>query len=202
MRSAKQVQPAPGYVDSSTLLFDSEDEGTESEGDHDSGDDGSDEGDDEDRHISKKLCLKVKLKVSLPQLDSSCLAYYPETYAAVQKWNKMLNLPPPHSMSDAPTTNAPDRNVDAPVPHGLRIVRPDFSIGRHQGVIKKNEFYDETKVGFERLPGEIRSRCFTLHLLSPLRIASSIAISSASAATELKFLIKEMGSLSSIHSYS
>ena len=60
VRSAK-AQPAPGYVDSSTLLFDSEDEGTASDGDRDSDDQGSNESDDEDRHVAKKPRLERKL---------------------------------------------------------------------------------------------------------------------------------------------
>ena len=173
VRSAKQVPPAPGYLDSSTLLFDSEDEGTESEG----------ECDDEDRHTAKKLRLngkfKAQAKASSPPPDSSCLAYYPETYAAVEAWNKMLNLPP-HPMSDAPTTNVPTCDVNPPEPHPANPLLP-------QGVINKNEFYDETKAGFESLPGEIRSRFFP-----PLRTNSITALPSALAATKPELLIKEL----------
>ena len=170
MRSAKQVQLAPGYVDSSTLLFDSDDEGSDdakSDGKHDSdddSDDGANEGDNEDRHIAKKprfkgaLEAEPKKKVSPSRPDSSCLAYYPETYAAVQKWNRMLGLPPPHPMRNARTTKLPKREVAAPVPHVMRI-------RLRQGAINTNASYDETKAGFEKLPGEIRSEYFPSDLL-------------------------------------
>ena len=174
VRSAKQVPPVPGYLDSSTLLFDSEDEGTESEG----------ECDDEDRHTAKKLRLngkfKAQTKASPPPPDTSCLAYYPDTYAAIEAWNKMLDLPPPHLMSDAPTTNVPTCDLDPPEPHPAKALLP-------QGVINKNEFYDETKAGFESLPGEIRSRCFP-----PLRTNSITALPSALAATKPELLINEL----------
>lgn len=160
VRSAKQVQLAPGYVDSSTLLFDSDDEGTNaamSQREPDSEDESENEGDDEDRHIAKKPRLGAEFKAqakkekSPPPPDSSCLAYYPETYAAVQRWNKMLGLPAPEPMSDAPTAKTPKREVDAPKPHIAKPLIP-------QGVINRNPSYDETKVGFEKLPGEIRSK--------------------------------------------
>ena len=165
-RSAKQVQLAPGYVDSSTLLFDSDDEGTndsESEGEHDSEAEGDNESDDEVRHIAKKPRLggesetQAKKEVP-PALDTSCLAYYPETHVAVQRWNRMLGLPPPHPMSDGPSKQIPTREVDAHEPHVTKTLLP-------HGVINKNASYDETKAGFERLPGEIRSRCFPLDIL-------------------------------------
>ena len=168
VRSAKQVQLAPGYVDSSTLLFDSEDEGiddAESEGEQDSEEEGRNES-NEDRHVAKKPRLGGKFTaqdrkgVSPPPPDSSCLAYYPETYAAVQRWNKMLGLPPPDPMNDARTNKMPKREVDAPEAHAAKTLPP-------QGVINKNASYDETKVGFEKLPGEIRSRCFLFVLLLP-----------------------------------
>lgn len=156
---------APGYVDSSTLLFDSEDEGTDdakSEGEHASDDEGKNEGEDEDRHIAKKPRLRGRFKAqakkeaSPPPPDTSCLAYYPTTYAAVQRWNKMLGLPPPHPMSGAPTRKMPKREVDAPERPGAKTLLP-------LGVSNKNPSYDETKAGFEKLPGEIRSRCFLLN---------------------------------------
>ena len=166
IRLAKQAQPAPGYVDSSALLFDSEDEGIQSEGECSEDDDKNDHHDDgEDRPVTKKPRLKGKFKarakeLSRPLPDSSCLAYYPETYEAVRSWNQHLNLPPPHPMSDASTNKAPELILHMPVlpvliPDGSRTVRP-------RGFIKKNESYDETKAGFEKLPGEIRSRCFLL----------------------------------------
>lgn len=167
VRSAKQVQPAPGYVDSSTLLFGSDDEGTDaakSEGEDGSEDEGKNEGEDDDRHIAKKPRLGGKFKaqykkeISPPPPDTSCLAYYPNTYVAVQKWNKLLGLPPPHPMSDASTNKMPKCEVDAPELHVATILLP-------HGVINKNASYDETKVGFEKLPGEIRSGCFPLDLL-------------------------------------
>lgn len=180
-RSAKQVHLKPGYVDSSTLLFDSDDEGIDdakSKDDHDSEDKGKSEDDDEDRHIVKKPRLggkpkaQAKKKVSPPPPDSSCLAYYPGTHAAVQKWNKMLGLPPPHPMSEASTNKMPEREVDSPeaqvaktvatygfgaldaVPPGFRLVPSN--------AIKKNSSYDETKAGFEKLPGEIRNKIYAL----------------------------------------
>ena len=174
VRSTKQVQPAPGYVDSSTLLFDSEDEGIQSEGEC-SEDKDKDDDDDEDRPVTKKPRLKGKFKArakesSPPPPDSSCLAYYPKTYEAVQLWNKSLNLPPPQPMSDASTNKVPELILHTPVlpalvPDGFRIVRP-------REFIKKNESYDETKAGFEKLPGEIRSRCFLLDLTCLLRTAT------------------------------
>lgn len=164
LRSVKQVRLAPGYVDSSTLLFDSDDEGTDdakSEGEHDSKGEGKSEDDDEDRHIAKKPRLGGKLKsrakkeVLPPPPDSSCLAYYPKTYAAVQRWNKLLDLPPPNPMSDVPAKKLTNREVDAPEPHVAKALA-------NQGASNKNAYYDETKAGFEKLPGEIRSRCFSL----------------------------------------
>ena len=167
VRSAKRVRLAPGYVDSSALLFDSDDEGTDdakSPSEHDSEDESKSEGDDEDRHIAKKPRLgekvkaQVKKEISPPPPDPSCLAYYPKTYAAVQRWNKMLGLPPPNPMSDAPKDKTPKPEVDAPKPEVAKAVVPE-------GVINKNPSYDETKAGFEKLPGEIRSRCLPLDLL-------------------------------------
>ncbi|CAD6574060.1 MAG: hypothetical protein ASARMPRED_006449 [Alectoria sarmentosa] len=164
VRSAKRVQLAPGYVDSSTLLFDSEDEGTDdakSEGEHANDDEGKNEGEDEDRHIAKKPRLRGRFKAqakkeaSPPPPDTSCLAYYPTTYAAVQSWNKMLGLPPPHPMSGAPTRKMPKREVDAPERPGAKTLLP-------LGVINKNPSYDETKAGFEKLPGEIRNKIYAL----------------------------------------
>ena len=180
VRSAKQVQPAPGYVDSSTLLFDSEDEGLGSESEHYHDAEGNDEGDDGVRHVAKKLRLKGKFKaqakVFQPPPDSSCLAYYPDTYAAIQKWNRLLGLPPPQPMSDPSTTSVSQRKHDAdnlegsmsikPEPLPLRVL-PGFPLIPY---IKKNQFYDKTKVGFEKLPGEIRSKNFP-QLPYTLRIA-------------------------------
>ena len=170
VRSAKQVQPAPGYVDSSTLLFDSEDEGLASESEHYREAEGNDEGDDEVRHAAKKLRLKGKFKdqakVSQPPPDSSCLAYYPDTYAAIQKWNQVLGLPPPQPMIDAAVSNLSQREPDVdniegsisikPEPLSFRVL-PGFPLIPY---IKRNQFYDETKVGFENFPGEIRSKQF------------------------------------------
>ena len=174
VRSVKQVRPAPGYVDSSTLLFDSEDEGIQNECEYGEDDDNDDD-DDEIRPVTKKPRLKGKFmarakEISPPPPDSSCLAYYPKTYDAVQLWNKYLDLPPPHPMSDASTNTVPVRVLHLPVlpvlaPDGIRMVRP-------RGFIKKNESYDETKAGFEKLPGEIRSRCFHLDFLFSLRTAT------------------------------
>ena len=163
LRSAKQVRLAPGYVDSSTLLFDSDDEGTDdakSEGEYDGEGEGKSE-DDQDRHIAKKSRLggkpksQAKKEVLPPPLDSSCLAYYPKTYAAVRRWNLLLDLPPPNPRSEAPTKKLPNREVDAPEPHVAKAFAD-------QGAINKNAYYDETKAGFEKLPGEIRSWCFPL----------------------------------------
>ena len=158
VRSAKQVKPAPGYVDSGTLLFDSEDEGTESEAEHDENNDCNNESDDEDRHIAKKPRLGARLKAQPksrspppPPLDSSCLAYYPETYEAVQLWNKTLHLPPPNPFSDVSASKRLERGVDVPEPRAAKTLLS-------QGAINKNDSYDETKIGFEKLPGEIRSR--------------------------------------------
>ena len=170
VRSAKQVQPAPGYVDSSTLLFDSEDEGLGSESEHYHEADSNDEDDDEVRHVAKKLRFKGKFKAeaegSQPSPDSSCLAYYPDTYAAIQKWNQVLGLPPPQPLSDPSTTNVSqhERDVDnlevsisvKPEPVSFRVL-PGFPLIPS---IKKNQFYDKTKVGFENFPGEIRSKYF------------------------------------------
>lgn len=165
VRSAKQVQPAPGYVDSSSLLFDSEDEGTESECEHDSQDQGNSE--DEDRRIAKKPRLrgkfKAQAKVTPPPLDSSCLAYYPETYEGVQLWNKMLDLSPPNPMSDVPTDKVLEHDVEVSEPYAAEAL-PSL------GVTNKIESYDGTRVGFEKLPGEIRSMCFPLDLLPPLLV--------------------------------
>lgn len=163
-RSAKQVQLAPGYVDSSTLLFDSEDEGTddpESEGEHDSEDEDQNGGEDEVRHIAKKRRLGGDFKaqamkeISPPPPDTSCLAYYPKTYAAVRRWNKMLGLPPPHPMRDTPINQIPTREIDALEPPVAKPLLP-------HGVINKNATYDETKAGFEKLPGEIRNKIYAL----------------------------------------
>ena len=170
LRSAKQVKPAPGFVDSGTLLFDSEDEGLGSESEHYREAEANDEGDDEVRHVAKKLRLKGKFKaqaeVSQPPPDSSCLAYYPDTYAAIQKWNHVLGLPPPQPMSDPSTTNPSQRKRDVdnlegsvsikPEPLPLQVL-PGFSVISQ---IKKNKFYDKTKVGFDNFPGEIRSKYF------------------------------------------
>lgn len=192
-RSAKQVQLAPGYVDSSTLLFDSDDEGTndsESEGEHDSEDEGENGSDDEVRHIAKKPRLGGKSEaqaveeVSTPAPDTSCLAYYPETYAAVQRWNRMLGLPPPHPMSDTPSKQTPTREVDAPELHVAKTLLP-------HGVINKNASYDETKAGFEKLPGEIRSRCFPINLL-PFCLSPHTTTRSAWAGARAALLSKEL----------
>lgn len=190
MRSAKQVQPAPGYLDSGTLLFDSEDEGTGSESDHYSEDQGGTEAADKDRHVTKKLRLHGKFKAQAeapsPKPDSSCLAYYPETYAASRKWNKLLGLPPPNPMGDGPTINVPERDVDA---HGRSpSTKPELNplpVLPGFRVATKSEFYPTKKTsGFEDLPGEIRSRC-----LPSLRTASRIAVPSVLAATELEILV-------------
>lgn len=181
VRSAKQVQLAPGYVDSSTLLFDSEDEGVDdanSESEQDSEDEGRNENDDEDRHVAKKPRFGGQAKaragkeVSPPPPDSSCLAYYPKTYAAVQRWNKALGLPPPHPMKDASTTEQrAKRELDASEPRVAKTLQL-------QETINTNPSYDETKTGFEKLPGEIRSRCFPLDLLPyhiPVQIFPHVA---------------------------
>ena len=174
VRSSKKVQLRAGYVDSSTLLFDSDDEGTDdakSEVENDSGEEGKTEGYDEDHHVAKKPRVKGQFKVqakepSPPPPDSSCLSYYPKTYEAVMRWNRLLGLPPPRPMSDASGNETPEREVGSPelpesqmakttAQHKLatsRAVQPD-------PVINKNPSYDETKAGFEKLPGEIRSRC-------------------------------------------
>lgn len=170
VRSAKQVQLRPGYVDSSTLLFDSDDEGTDdakSKGEHESGTEGENEGDDGDRHIAKKPRLrgksmaKAKKEASPPPPDSSCLTYYPLTFASVQRWNKALDLPPPHPMSGTPTNKIPKRTVKAPKTHVAETLVPD-GFRCVQGVINKNLSYDETKAGFEKLPGEIRNKIYAL----------------------------------------
>ena len=185
VRSAKQVQPAPGYVDSSILLFDSEDEGLGSE----------DEGDD--RHVAKKLRLKGKFKaqakVSQPPLDSSCLAYYPDTYAAIQKWNQVLGLPPPQPRNDPSTTNVSQRKRDVDNLEGSISIKPESSSSRVLPgfplipYIKKNPFYDKTTVGFENFPGEIRSKYFP-----PLSYTLGIAVPSVLPASKLKLFIKEI----------
>lgn len=157
-------------MDPSTLLFDTDDEGTDDDngkGEYDSEDEGKDEDEDEDRHIAKKARSRGKFKVqtkkeaSPPPPDSSCLAYYPKTYSVVQKWNKLLGLPPPHPMNDALTTTMPKCEVDAPAAHVAKSFVPSgFRAVVSQAFVKKNAFYDETKAGFGRLPGEIRSRSF------------------------------------------
>lgn len=195
LRSAKQVQPAPGYVDSSTLLFDSEDEGLGSESDHCCEAEGNDDGDDEVRHVAKKLRIKGKFKaqakVSQPPPDSSCLAYYPETYAAIQKWNQVLGLPPPQPMSDPSTTNESQRERDVDNLEGSISIKPEpLSFRGLPGFplipyIKVNQFYDKTKVGFENFPGEIRSKYFT-----PLPHTLGIAVPSVLPASKLKLFIK------------
>lgn len=192
VRSAKQVRRAPGYVDSSTLLFDSEDEGIDdikSESEHDSEDEGKDESDDGARHIAKKRRLGQKhtaqpKEVTPPPPDSSCLAYYPALYDAVQRWNRSLGLPPPLPMSDAPGDKMRKRGVDTPEPQVAKTLlpqdveaqyfgSPDFNIFedsipdgfrlvRNRSFINRNESYDATKPSFERLPGELRSKCFPL----------------------------------------
>lgn len=199
VRSAKQVQLRPGYVDSSTLLFDSDDEGTDdakSKGEHDSGTEGKNEGDDGDRHIAKKPRLrgkfmaKAKKEASPPPPDSSCLAYYRLTFASVQRWNKALGLPPPHPMSGTPTNEMPKHEVEAPEPHVAETLVPD-GFRCVQGVINKNLSYDETKAGFEKLPGEIRSRCSVLSSLYyvPLQV---LPYASAVAATRVEIFIEEL----------
>ena len=162
VRLAKQVRLAPGYVDSSTLLFGTDDEGTDyaanSEGEIDSDEQGMSDGDEEDCHIAKKPRLEGNSKASVeeelpPSLpDSSCLSYNPETYAAVQRWNRMLDLPPPDPITGLSINKMPKRESEAPKSPTVQTSLP-------KGVINKNPFYDETKAGFERLPGEIRSMC-------------------------------------------
>lgn len=167
VRSAKQVPLAPGYVDSSTLLFDSDDEGTdhdESEGEYDSGDEGQNEVDDGDRHIAKKPRLrgkfiaKAKKEASPTPPDSSCLAYYPSTFEFVRRWNQALGLPPPQPMSCVPTSEMPKREIDTPEPPVAEKTLVAVGSRPVQGVINENVSYDETKAGFDKLPGEIRSR--------------------------------------------
>ena len=191
VRSAKQVQPAPGYVDSSTLLFDSEDEGTGSERDCYSEDEGNNEVDDKDGHVNKKLRLDVKFKASPLQPDSSCLAYYPKIYAASQKWNKLLGLPPPNPMGDAPTIHVPERDVGTPGHLSSTKPKPTlfvvFSNFRVAMSVAKSEFNHAKKTGFEDLPGEIRSRCF-----HSSRAASRIAMLSVLAATKLELLTRKL----------
>lgn len=174
VRSAKKVQLRAGYVDSSTLLFDSDDEGIDdakSEVENDSGEEGKTEGHDEDHHVAKKPRVKGQFKAqakepSPPPPDSSCLSYYPKTYEAVKRWNRLLGLPPPRPMSDASSNGTPEREVGSPespesqmakttAQHNLATSRAVQS----DPVIKKNPSYDETQAGFEKLPGEIRSRC-------------------------------------------
>lgn len=189
VRSAKQAQRAPGCVDSSTLLFDSEDEGTDdakSESEYDSEDEAKDENDYGTQHIAKKprlggkLLAQAKKEVTPPPPDSSCLAYYPALYEAVQRWNRLLGLPPPQSMSDTPGNKM--HEVDAPKPQVAKAfkakafkakdfeaqdfrnfkgsVSDDFRVVRNQSVINRNASYDAKRAGFEQLPGEIRSKRF------------------------------------------
>ena len=192
VRSAKQVRRAPGYVDSSTLLFDSEDEGIDdikSESEHDREDEGKDESDDGARHIAKKRCLgkkptaKAKEVTPPPPPDSSCLAYYPALHEAVQRWNRLLGLPSPLPMSDASGEKIRKRGVDTPEPQVAKALLPEdveaqyfgnpdfklfpkgsvpdgFRLVRNRSFINRNESYDATKAGFEKLPGELRSKCF------------------------------------------
>ena len=177
VRSKKKVQLKAGYVDSSTLLFDSDDEGTddpEDESENDSGEDGRTEGYDEDHHVAKKPRVKGQFKAQAkeptPQPpDSSCLSFYPKTYAAVQRWNRLLGLPPPRPMSDAFINKTLKREVGSPeLPESeMANITAQRNLATSRAVqsdpvINKNPSYDETKAGFERLPGEIRSRCLTL----------------------------------------
>ena len=177
VRSKKKVQLKAGYVDSSTLLFDSDDEGTDdtkSEGENDSAEDGRTEGYDEDHHVAKKPRVKGQFKAEakeptpLPP-DSSCLSFYPKTYEAVQKWNRILALPPPRPMSDAWVNKTLEREVGSPELPESQMVKITAQHNRATSiavqsdpVINKNTSYDETKAGFERLPGEIRSRYLNL----------------------------------------
>lgn len=133
VRSVKQVRRAPGYVDSSTLLFDSEDEGPDdmkSESEHDSEDEGTDESDDGARHIAKKPRLgqkhmaQPKEVTPPPPPDSSCLVYYPELYDAIQRWNRSLGLPPPLAMSDASGDKIRKREIDTPEPQVAKALLP------------------------------------------------------------------------------
>ena len=189
VRSVKQVRRAPGYVDSSTLLFDSEDEGTDvkNESEHNSEDECKGESDDGARHIAKKRCLGRKKtaqakEVTPPPLDSSCLAYYPALYEAVQRWNLLLGLPPPHRMSDTPGDKARKCGVDTPEPQATKDLLPldmkpqdiegftglvpeGFRLVRDRSFIIKNAFYDSKRAGFEKLPGEIRSKGFPIFFL-------------------------------------
>ena len=177
VRSKKKVQLKDGYVDSSTLLFDSDDEGTDdpkSEGENDSGEDGRTEGYDEDHHVAKKPRVKGQFKAqakepSPPPPDSSCLSFYPKTYEAVQKWNRLLGLPPPRPMSDAWIKETLGREVGSPeLPESqMAKITAQHNLATSRAVqsdptLNKNTSYDETKAGFERLPGEIRSRCLIL----------------------------------------
>ena len=174
VRSKKKVQLKAGYVDSSTLLFDSDDEGTDdakSEGENDSGEDGRTEGFDEDHHVAKKPRVNGHFMAqakepSPPPPDSSCLSFYPKTYEAVQKWNRLLGLPPPRAMSDEWINETLEREGGSPELPESQIAKiaaqhsPATSRAvQSDPVINKNKSYDETKAGFERLPGEIRSRC-------------------------------------------
>ena len=159
------------------MLFDSDDEGTDdtkSEGETDSGEDGRSEGYDEDHHVAKKTRIKGQFNAqakepSPPPPDSSCLSFYPKTYEAVQKWNRLLGLPPPRAMSEESINETLEREGGSPELPESQIARitaqHNLATSRavqSDPVINRNKSYDETKAGFERLPGEIRSRCLTL----------------------------------------
>ena len=156
----KKPQLAPGYIDSSTLVID-----------------GDDEGYDEDRPLLKKPRLDTALVIKMeddlqhnqplsainlisrsPTLapDPSSLTYYPATWSAVQNFNKMLGLAP--DGTPRPTkSSVQKRKVGPPTTKSLivKVLLP-------RGIIDKNANFDPTKVGFMDLPGELRNEVYAI----------------------------------------
>ena len=157
----KKVQLAPGYIDSSTLVID-----------------GDDEGDDEDRPLSKKPRLDRELPIKVdddlqrsqppnvinlvsrsptPAPDPSSIAYYPATWSAVQKFNKMLGLAPDGTPKPSTVSNGRARKVGPTKAKSLIVKVP-----LPRGTIDKNACFDPNRVGFLDLPGELRNEVYAI----------------------------------------
>ena len=92
------------------------------------------------------------------------LKFYPETYYAVETFQKLLGAPPPDTDDlDA----AASALADAMVPMSLKsnTVKPMKAIVKlklPKGTIDKNASFDPKKVGFMDFPGELRNQIYYL----------------------------------------
>jgi len=174
---AKRSSLASGFIDSSTLKIDSDDEGDENERPkyaHKRRFDSISTSDNEDDFATARTqnsaAASSRESSSSPSPEPEPmpweLKYYPKTHSAVEKFRKILGAAPPDTNN---LNTAAKAIADALIPVSLnpRTVAPKKLIVKLRlppGSIDKNASFDPKKVGFMDFPGELRNQIYLLAL--------------------------------------